>query len=165
MSLIIDIHARQILDSRGNPTIEVDVLTENGAFGRAAVPSGASTGVHEAVELRDNDKAVYMGKGVLKAVANVNDILAKELQGIDVFEQNAIDALMIEIDGTENKGKIGANAILGISLAVAKAAAQESRQSLYRYIGGVNANTLPIPMMNVLNGGAHADNKVDFQEI
>jgi len=165
MSLIIDIHARQILDSRGNPTIEVDVLTENGALGRAAVPSGASTGVHEAVELRDNDKSKYKGKGVLKAVENVNDILAKELNGIDVFEQNAIDKLMIEIDGTENKGKIGANAILGVSLAAAKAAAQESRQPLYRYIGGVNANTLPIPMMNVLNGGAHADNKVDFQEI
>ncbi len=165
MSLIIDIHARQILDSRGNPTIEVDVLTENGALGRAAVPSGASTGAHEAVELRDNDKSKYMGKGVLKAVANVNDIIAKELQGIDVFEQNAIDKLMLEIDGTHNKGNLGANAILGISLAVAKAAAQESRQSLYRYIGGVNANTLPIPMMNVLNGGAHADNKVDFQEI
>ena len=125
MSLIIDVHARQILDSRGNPTIEVDVLTENGALGRAAVPSGASTGAHEAVELRDNDKAVYMGKGVLQAVANVNDILAKELQGIDVFEQNMIDALMIELDGTENKGNLGANAILGVSLAVAKAAAQE----------------------------------------
>jgi len=165
MSLIIDIHARQILDSRGNPTIEVDVLTENGALGRAAVPSGASTGAHEAVELRDNDKSKYMGKGVLKAVANVNDSIAKELQGIDVFEQNAIDKLMLEIDGTDNKGNLGANAILGVSLAVAKAAAQESRQPLYRYIGGVNANTLPIPMMNVLNGGAHADNKVDFQEI
>lgn len=164
MSLIIDIHARQILDSRGNPTVEVDVLTENGSFGRAAVPSGASTGAHEAVELRDNDKSTYMGKGVLNAVANVNDILAKELQGIDVFEQNAIDNLMLEIDGTDNKGKLGANAILGVSLAVAKAAAQESRQPLYRYIGGVNANTLPIPMMNILNGGAHADNKVDFQE-
>jgi enolase len=164
MSLIIDIHARQILDSRGNPTIEVDVLTENGSLGRAAVPSGASTGAHEAVELRDNDKSVYMGKGVLNAVANVNDDIAKELQGIDVFEQNAIDKLMIEIDGTENKGKLGANAILGVSLAVAKAAAQESRQPLYRYIGGVNANTLPIPMMNILNGGSHADNKVDFQE-
>jgi enolase len=164
MSLIIDIHARQILDSRGNPTIEVDVLTENGAFGRAAVPSGASTGVHEAVELRDNDKTVYMGKGVLKAVANVNDILAKELQGIDVFEQNAIDKLMIQIDGTENKGKLGANAILGVSLAVAKAAAEESRQPLYRYIGGVNANTLPIPMMNIVNGGSHSDAPIAFQE-
>ena len=165
MSLIIDVHARQILDSRGNPTIEVDVLTENGALGRAAVPSGASTGAHEAVELRDNDKSTYGGKGVLKAVDNVNDIIAKELSGVDVFEQNAIDKLMVELDGTDNKGKLGANAILGVSLAVAKAAAQESRQPLYRYIGGVNANTLPIPMMNVLNGGAHADNKVDFQEI
>ena len=164
MSLIIDIHARQILDSRGNPTIEVDVLTENGAFGRAAVPSGASTGAHEAVELRDNDKTTYMGKGVLKAVANVNDIIAKELQGIDVFEQNAIDRLMIELDGTENKGKLGANAILGVSLAVAKAAAQESRQPLYRYIGGVNANTLPIPMMNIVNGGSHSDAPIAFQE-
>jgi len=165
MSLIIDVHARQILDSRGNPTIEVDVLTENGALGRAAVPSGASTGAHEAVELRDNDKSTYGGKGVLKAVDNVNDTIAKELSGVDVFEQNAIDKLMIELDGTDNKGNLGANAILGVSLAVAKAAAQESRQPLYRYIGGVNANTLPIPMMNVLNGGAHADNKVDFQEI
>ncbi len=164
MSLIIDVHARQILDSRGNPTIEVDVLTENGSFGRAAVPSGASTGAHEAVELRDNDKAVYMGKGVLQAVANVNDKLAKELQGIDVFEQNMIDTLMIEIDGTENKGNIGANAILGVSLAVAKAAAQESRQPLYRYIGGVNANTLPIPMMNIINAGAHSDAPIAFQE-
>jgi len=165
MSLIIDVHARQILDSRGNPTIEVDVLTENGALGRAAVPSGASTGAHEAVELRDNDKSTYGGKGVLKAVDNVNDTIAKELSGVDVFEQNAVDKLMIELDGTDNKGNLGANAILGVSLAVAKAAAQESRQPLYRYIGGVNANTLPIPMMNVLNGGAHADNKVDFQEI
>ncbi len=164
MSLIIDVHARQILDSRGNPTIEVEVLTENGALGRAAVPSGASTGVHEAVELRDNDKNVYMGKGVLKAVANVNDIIAKELQGIDVFEQNAIDKIMIALDGTENKGKLGANAILGVSLAVAKAAAQESRQPLYRYIGGVNANTLPIPMMNIVNGGSHSDAPIAFQE-
>src|ERR1700755_1161522 len=164
MSLIIDVHARQILDSRGNPTIEVDVLTENGALGRAAVPSGASTGVHEAVELRDNDKAVYMGKGVLKAVDNVNDIIAKELQGLDVFEQNAIDKLMIELDGSENKGKLGANAILGVSLAVAKAAAQESRQPLYRYIGGVNANTLPLPMMNIVNGGSHSDAPIAFQE-
>ncbi|HVW15192.1 MAG TPA: phosphopyruvate hydratase [Mucilaginibacter sp.] len=164
MSLIIDVHARQILDSRGNPTIEVDVLTENGALGRAAVPSGASTGAHEAVELRDNDKSKYMGKGVLKAVENVNDIFAKELQGLDVFEQNSIDGLMIEIDGTENKGKLGANAILGVSLAVAKAAAQESRQSLYRYVGGVNANTLPIPMMNIVNGGSHSDAPIAFQE-
>ena len=164
MSLILDVHARQILDSRGNPTVEVDVITENGIIGRAAVPSGASTGSHEAVELRDNDKKVYMGKGVLDAVKNVNDILAKELQGIDVFEQNMIDKLMIEIDGTENKGKIGANAILGVSLAVAKAAAQESRQPLYRYIGGVNANTLPIPMMNIINGGSHSDAPIAFQE-
>ncbi|MGV8879350.1 MAG: phosphopyruvate hydratase [Sphingobacteriaceae bacterium] len=164
MSLIIDVHARQILDSRGNPTIEVDVITENGVIGRAAVPSGASTGQHEAVELRDNDKAMYLGKGVLNAVSNVNDILAKALQGMDVFEQNAIDKLMIEIDGTENKAKIGANAILGISLAVAKAAAQESRQPLYRYIGGVNANTLPIPMMNIINGGSHSDAPIAFQE-
>jgi len=164
MSLIIDVHARQILDSRGNPTIEVDVMTENGILGRAAVPSGASTGVHEAVELRDNDKSTYLGKGVLTAVKNVNDILAKELIGIDVFEQNAIDKLMLEIDGTENKGKIGANAILGVSLAVAKAAAQESRQPLYRYIGGVNANILPIPMMNIVNGGSHSDAPIAFQE-
>lgn len=164
MSLIIDVHARQILDSRGNPTVEVEVLTENGALGRAAVPSGASTGAHEAVELRDGDKSKYLGKGVLKAVANVNDVIAKELQGIDVFEQNAIDKLMIELDGTHNKGKLGANAILGVSLAVAKAAAQESRQPLYRYIGGVNANTLPIPMMNIVNGGSHSDAPIAFQE-
>lgn len=164
MSLIIDVHARQILDSRGNPTIEVDVITENGILGRAAVPSGASTGIHEAVELRDNDKSVYMGKGVLKAVANVNDKIAAELKGIDVFEQNAIDSLLIKLDGTENKGNLGANAILGVSLAVAKAAAQESRQPLYRYIGGVNANTLPIPMMNIVNGGSHSDAPIAFQE-
>ena len=164
MSLILDVHARQILDSRGNPTIEVDVITENGILGRAAVPSGASTGIHEAVELRDEDKAVYMGKGVLQAVKNVNEILAEELIGVDVFEQNAIDSLMIKLDGTENKSKIGANAILGVSLAVAKAAAQESRQPLYRYIGGVNANTLPIPMMNIVNGGSHSDAPIAFQE-
>ena len=164
MSIIINVHARQILDSRGNPTIEVEVLTENGALGRAAVPSGASTGVHEAVELRDDDKKVYMGKGVLKAVANVNDVIAPALKGFDVFEQNAIDKIMIDLDGTENKGKIGANAILGVSLAVAKAAAQESRQPLYRYIGGVNANTLPIPMMNIVNGGSHSDAPIAFQE-
>lgn len=164
MSLIIDVHARQILDSRGNPTIEVDVMTENGVLGRAAVPSGASTGIHEAVELRDNDKAVYMGKGVLKAVTNVNDVIATELRGVDVFEQVAIDNLLIKLDGTENKGKLGANAILGVSLAVAKAAAQESRQPLYRYIGGVNANTLPIPMMNIVNGGSHSDAPIAFQE-
>lgn len=164
MSLILDVHARQILDSRGNPTVEVDVITENGILGRAAVPSGASTGMHEAVELRDNDKSQYMGKGVLNAVKNVNEILAKELKGIDVFEQNTIDSIMLAIDGTENKGKIGANAILGVSLAVAKAAAQESRQPLYRYIGGVNANTLPIPMMNIINGGSHSDAPIAFQE-
>ncbi|AFD05439.1 phosphopyruvate hydratase [Solitalea canadensis] len=164
MSLILDVKARQILDSRGNPTVEVDVITENGVVGRAAVPSGASTGMHEAVELRDNDKNVYMGKGVTKAVANVNDKLADALRGMDVFDQNLIDKAMIEIDGSENKGNLGANAVLGVSLAVAKAAAQESHQSLFRYIGGVNANTLPIPMMNIVNGGAHADNKIDYQE-
>jgi enolase len=164
MSIIIDVKARQILDSRGNPTIEVDVLTENGSLGRAAVPSGASTGTHEAVELRDNDKSVYMGKGVLTAVNNVNDRIAPELLSLDVFEQNMIDKLMIQMDGTPNKGNLGANAILGVSMAIAKAAAMESRQPLYRYIGGVNANTLPVPMMNILNGGAHADNKIDFQE-
>ena len=164
MSLILDIHARQILDSRGNPTIEVDVITENGIIGRAAVPSGASTGQYEAVELRDKDKAVYLGKGVLKAVANVNEKIAPELKGVDVFEQNAIDNLMIALDGTENKGNLGANAILGVSLAVAKAAAQESRQPLYRYVGGVNANTLPIPMMNIINGGSHSDAPIAFQE-
>lgn len=164
MSLIIDVHARQILDSRGNPTIEVDVITENGIIGRAAVPSGASTGIHEAVELRDGDKSVYLGKGVLKAVANVNEKIAPELNGIDVFEQNSIDSLLIKLDGTENKGSLGANAILGVSLAVAKAAAQESRQPLYRYIGGVNANTLPIPMMNIINGGSHSDAPIAFQE-
>ena len=164
MSIIIDITARQILDSRGNPTVEVDVLTENGCLGRAAVPSGASTGTHEAVELRDNDKSVYMGKGVLKAVENVNARIAPELMGLDVFEQNMLDKLMIQLDGTPNKGNLGANAILGVSMAIAKAAAQESHQPLYRYIGGVNANTLPVPMMNILNGGAHADNKIDFQE-
>ncbi len=164
MSLILDVHARQILDSRGNPTIEVDVITENGILGRAAVPSGASTGVHEAVELRDGDKSVYLGKGVLKAVANVNEKIAPELKGIDVFEQNSIDKLLIAIDGTENKGNLGANAILGVSLAVAKAAAQESRQPLYRYVGGVNANTLPIPMMNIVNGGSHSDAPIAFQE-
>lgn len=164
MSLIIDVHARQILDSRGNPTIEVDVTTENGFVGRAAVPSGASTGVHEAVELRDGDKTKYLGKGVLKAVENVNTKIAEALQGVDVFEQNAIDKVMIDLDGTENKGNLGANAILGVSLAVAKAAAQESRQPVYRYIGGVNANTLPIPMMNIINGGSHSDAPIAFQE-
>ena len=164
MSLILDVHARQILDSRGNPTIEVDVITENGILGRAAVPSGASTGQYEAVELRDNDKSVYLGKGVLQAVANVNEKIAGALKGVDVFEQNLIDKLMLELDGSENKGSLGANAILGVSLAVAKAAAQESRQPLYRYVGGVNANTLPIPMMNIINGGSHSDAPIAFQE-
>ncbi|MDR7132434.1 enolase [Algoriphagus sp. 4150] len=164
MTLIQSIHARQILDSRGNPTIEVDVYTENGAFGRAAVPSGASTGINEAVELRDGDKGAYMGKGVMKAVANVNDIIASELVGFDVFEQNSIDQIMIDLDGTPNKGNLGANAILGVSLAVAKAAAMESNQPLYRYIGGVNANTLPVPMMNIINGGSHSDAPIAFQE-
>ncbi len=163
MSLILSIQARQILDSRGNPTIEADVLTHNGILGRAAVPSGASTGAHEAVELRDGGKP-YLGKGVTKAVGNVNKVIAKKLEGVSVFEQNTIDRLMLEADGTENKSKLGANAILAVSMAVAKAAAQESNQPLYRYIGGVNANTLPIPMMNILNGGSHADNKIDFQE-
>ncbi|ELR72687.1 Enolase [Fulvivirga imtechensis AK7] len=164
MSLIESIHARQILDSRGNPTVEVDVITENGIIGRAAVPSGASTGKHEAVELRDGNKKVYMGKGVLKAVENVNSVLAEELVGFSVFEQNLLDKIMLQADGTDNKAKLGANAILGASLAIAKAAAQESGQSLFRYIGGVNANTLPVPMMNILNGGSHADNAIDFQE-
>ena len=164
MSLIESIHARQILDSRGNPTVEVDVITENGVLGRAAVPSGASTGAHEAVELRDGDKGTYLGKGVTKAVENVNDVLAAELIGFSVFEQNLIDKIMIEADGTENKGKLGANAILGVSLAVAKAAAAELGIPLYRYVGGVNANTLPVPMMNIINGGSHADNSIDFQE-
>ena len=164
MSLIESIHARQILDSRGNPTIEVDVYTETGAFGRAAVPSGASTGTHEAVELRDGDKKKYMGKGVLKAVTNVNTKIAGGIVGFDVFDQNLIDKVMIELDGTPNKAKLGANAILGVSLAVAKAAAMEAGQPLYRYIGGVSANTLPVPMMNILNGGSHADNAIDFQE-
>ncbi|MEJ0056823.1 MAG: phosphopyruvate hydratase [Bacteroidota bacterium] len=164
MSYIESIHARQILDSRGNPTVEVDVFTESGAFGRAAVPSGASTGTHEAVELRDGDKKTYMGKGVLKAVDNVNNKIASEIVGFPVFDQTLIDKIMIELDGTPNKGKLGANAILGVSLAVAKAAAMEAGQPLYRYIGGVNANTLPVPMMNILNGGSHADNSIDFQE-
>ena len=164
MAYIQQIQARQILDSRGNPTVEVDVITDNGSFGRAAVPSGASTGIHEAVELRDNDKKVYLGKGVLKAVENVNTVLNNELCGEYVFDQNKIDQLMLEIDGTTNKSKIGANAILGVSLATAKAAADTIGQSLYRYVGGVNANTLPVPMMNILNGGSHADNKIDIQE-
>ena len=164
MSQIAQIHAREILDSRGNPTVEVDVITDRGVIGRAAVPSGASTGIHEAVELRDGDKGRFMGKGVLKAVNNVNNILNEALRGQYVNEQAVIDAKMIALDKTENKANLGANAILGVSLAVAKAAAIDSGQSLYRYIGGVNANTLPIPMMNILNGGSHADNKVDVQE-
>ena len=164
MSQIVRVHARQILDSRGNPTVEVDVLTEHGFLGRAAVPSGASTGVHEAVELRDEDPKIYVGKGVLKAVSNVNSIIAEQLLGYNVFEQNAIDKLMIDLDGTANKSKLGANAILGVSLAVAKAAAQEVGLPLFRYLGGVNANTLPVPMMNIINGGSHADNSIDFQE-
>lgn len=164
MSYIIDVHARQILDSRGNPTVEVDVLTDDGAIGRAAVPSGASTGIHEAVELRDNDKKKYVGKGVLKAVKNVNTTIAEALVGMEVSEQAAIDQAMIDLDGTSNKAKLGANAILAVSMAVAKAAADEADLPLYRYIGGTNAKTLPIPMMNILNGGAHADNKIDFQE-
>ena len=164
MSQIIGIKGRQILDSRGNPTVEVDVYTESGAFGRAAVPSGASTGIHEACELRDGDKSVFMGKGVLKAVQSVNTVLNEELRGMYVSEQKAIDTRMIEIDGTPNKCKLGANAILGVSLACAKAAAMETNQELYRYIGGTGACTLPIPMMNILNGGSHADNSIDFQE-
>jgi enolase len=164
MSVISEIFARQILDSRGNPTVEVDVITDEGAVGRAAVPSGASTGVHEAVELRDGDKKIYLGKGVLNAVRNVNEIIAPELEGFDVADQVGIDELMIQLDGTENKSKLGANAILAVSMAVAKAAAEESALPLYRYVGGTNAKTLPVPMMNILNGGAHADNKIDFQE-
>lgn len=164
MSSIIDIHARQILDSRGNPTVEVEVVTEDGAMGRAAVPSGASTGAHEAVELRDGDKKMFMGKGVLKAVNNVNKIIADKLMGVDVFEQNEIDRLMLKLDGTDNKAELGANAILAVSMACAKAAALEANMPLYRYVGGVNANTLPIPLMNILNGGSHADNSIDFQE-
>ena len=164
MSTIIDIHAREILDSRGNPTIEVDVTLESGAMGRAAVPSGASTGAHEAVERRDGDKSRYMGKGVLEAVAAVNGELAEELVGFDATEQVGIDRTMIEIDGTHNKGRLGANAILGVSLAVAKAAAEFSGQPLYRYVGGTSARILPVPMMNIINGGAHADNPIDIQE-
>ena len=163
MSIIISVHARQIFDSRGNPTIEVDVTTENGIVGRAAVPSGASTGEHEAVELRDGGKD-YMGKGVLKAVANVNNTIAEELLGVSVFEQNAIDQLMIDLDGTSNKSNLGANAILGVSLAASKAAANELGLPLYRYIGGVSANTLPVPMMNIINGGSHSDAPIAFQE-
>ncbi len=164
MSYISQIFARQILDSRGNPTVEVDVLTDEGALGRAAVPSGASTGAHEAVELRDGDKKKFLGKGVLKAVSNVNDLIAPEITGYDVADQTGIDELMIQLDGTPNKAKLGANAILAVSMAAAKAAAEEANLPLYRYVGGTNAKTLPIPMMNILNGGAHADNKIDFQE-
>ena len=164
MSTILAVNARQILDSRGNPTIEVDVITSSGIMGRAAVPSGASTGIHEAVELRDGDKKFYLGKGVLQAVQNVNKVIAEEIQGMLVTDQSEIDHRMIDLDGTVNKGNLGANAILGVSLAVANAAAQETNQPLYRYFGGVAANTLPIPMMNILNGGSHADNSIDFQE-
>ena len=164
MSYIVDVHARQILDSRGNPTVEVDVITDEGSFGRAAVPSGASTGIHEAVELRDADKKKYLGKGVLKAVKNVNTEIAQTIMGYDVTQQAAIDQAMIDLDGTSNKSKLGANAILAVSMAVAKAAAEDVSLPLYRYIGGTNANVLPVPMMNILNGGAHADNKIDFQE-
>ncbi len=164
MSYISDVFARQILDSRGNPTVEVDVITDEGALGRAAVPSGASTGIHEAVELRDGDKKAYLGKGTLKAVKNVNTIIAPALLGLDVSDQTGIDQLMLSLDGTQNKGKLGANALLAVSMATAKAAAEEAGLPLYRYVGGTNAKTLPIPMMNILNGGAHADNKIDFQE-
>lgn len=164
MSLITDVYAREVLDSRGNPTVEVEVWTEYDAHGRALVPSGASTGAFEAVELRDGDKGRYLGKGVMKAVDNVNNIIADEIIGIDVYDQLGIDNLLIELDGTENKGKLGANAILGVSLAVARAAADELGMPLYQYIGGVNAKVLPVPMMNILNGGEHADNNVDIQE-
>jgi enolase len=164
MSEITHITARQILDSRGNPTVEAEVFTEDGGFGRAAVPSGASTGIHEAAELRDNDKGIYMGKGVMKAVDNVNNIISEALEGVEVAAQNEIDNIMLELDGTLNKSNLGANAILAVSLAAAKAAADEIGMPLYRYVGGVNANVLPVPMMNILNGGAHADNKIDFQE-
>jgi enolase len=163
MSIIIKIHARQIFDSRGNPTIEVDVITENGILGRAAVPSGASTGEHEAVELRDGGKH-FMGKGVMKAVKNVNTLIAEELLGVSVFEQNRIDKIMIDLDTTHNKSNLGANAILGVSLAVAKAAANELGLPLYRYVGGVSGNTLPLPMMNIINGGSHSDAPIAFQE-
>lgn len=164
MSFITEVKARQILDSRGNPTVEVDLHTSDGSMGRAAVPSGASTGKHEAVELRDGDKKKYLGKGVLKAVHNINDKLSEELYGIEVTNQRQIDELMLEMDGTANKSKLGANAMLAVSMAAAKAAAQSTGLSLYRYVGGANAKTLPVPMMNILNGGAHADNKIDFQE-
>ncbi len=164
MSQITHIQARQILDSRGNPTVEAEVFTEDGGFGRAAVPSGASTGIHEAVELRDDDKSVYLGKGVLQAVENINNIISESLEGVEIAAQNEIDRVLIDLDGTPNKSNLGANAMLAVSLAVAKAAADELGMPLYRYIGGTNANVLPVPMMNILNGGAHADNKIDFQE-
>ena len=164
MGLIEFIHSRQILDSRGNPTVEVDVFTSNGGFGRAAVPSGASTGIHEAVELRDGDENSFLGKGVTKAIANINTTINNELNGMSIFDQSEIDQKMINLDGTPNKSNLGANAILGVSLACAKAAADELGQPLFRYVGGVNANTLPVPMMNILNGGSHADNKIDIQE-
>ena len=164
MGFIASVQARQILDSRGNPTVEVDVITDGGILGRAAVPSGASTGKHEAVELRDDDKGSYLGKGVLKAINNVNTVIKEEINGMYIFDQNNIDKKMIALDGTDNKGNLGANAILGVSMAVAKAAAEECRLPLYKYIGGVSASTLPIPLMNILNGGSHADNSIDFQE-
>lgn len=164
MSLIVDVYAREVLDSRGNPTVEVEVYTEDGAFGRAIVPSGASTGAHEAVELRDGDKGRYLGKGVEQAVENVNEVIAPEVIGLDVTDQVGVDMTMIELDGTHNKGKLGANAILGVSMAVARAAADELGVSIYNYLGGTNARNLPVPMMNILNGGEHADNNVDIQE-
>ena len=164
MSFILDVNAREILDSRANPTVEVEVLLEDGSIGRAAVPSGASTGVHEAVELRDGDKKRYLGKGTSQAVNNVLEVIAPKLEGFPAFDQAALDQLLIELDGTANKGRLGANAILGVSLAAAKAAAASLGVPLYRYLGGVNAKTLPVPMMNILNGGQHADNNVDIQE-
>ena len=164
MSFIEDIHARQVIDSRGNPTVEVDVTLETGTVGRAAVPSGASTGEHEAVELRDGDKDYYLGKSVLKAVENVNTLIAEELLGLSTFNQVYLDDLLLELDGTPNKAKLGANAILGVSMAIAKAAAKELDMPLWRYIGGVNAKVMPLPMMNIINGGSHADNSVDMQE-
>src|SRR5213593_915811 len=164
MSSIVDVVAREILDSRGNPTVEADVLIESGVMGRAAVPSGTSTGSREALELRDQDKARYGGKGVLKAVEHINTEISEAIMGLDAQEQSFIDKTLVELDGTDNKSRLGANAILAVSMAVAKAAAEESGLPLYRYVGGTNAKTLPIPMMNILNGGAHADNKIDFQE-
>ena len=164
MSYIDRIHARQVLDSRGNPTIEVEAISIDGYMGRAAVPSGASTGIHEAVELRDGDKGIYLGKGVQKAVSNVKTVISDALNGMDIFDQKAIDQRLISLDGTENKSNLGANAILGTSMAVSKLAAQHAELSLYRYIGGVGAVTMPVPMMNILNGGSHADNLIDIQE-